>query len=267
MPLHLNSVSNDDQTNNILFEYLLGDGLNKEESIIASADGSIIHATVPMNDLISRKQIGKYVVTIKIDQESKALEVLDIDIALDGGDTTDVKFLERYPDSSESNEYYEIETLRGGQRLQVETVNRNAVKHEILNTSQAVKASVFPFNLSVYRDMDDLNTAFGLKNLKVGKTDLIVSGLSDTFAAPGFAVNSTVKPDDRCSFIIGTVTSVQDVRTSIGKKDICFVIANIVSALGEIPVAMSRDVFDLDNLAVGSSVAMLADIKIDFAIG
>jgi hypothetical protein len=44
------------------------------------------------------------------------------------------------------------------------------------------------------------------------------------------------------------------------------VIAFVESALGLLPTAMGRDVFNLDNLVPGAVVFMYADIKADFAV-
>ena len=43
------------------------------------------------------------------------------------------------------------------------------------------------------------------------------------------------------------------------------VIAHVDTALGCIPVAMGRDVFDLSALDVGSIIGMNADVKVDLS--
>ena len=68
------------------------------------------------------------------------------------------------------------------------------------------------------------------------------------------------------SFLIGKIKSFRDVEIRFDRHSIPFVIAQIDTALGLLPTAMGRDVFDLTKLAPGTIIAMYADIKVDFAV-
>ncbi|MBQ3216741.1 MAG: hypothetical protein IJB35_02875, partial [Oscillospiraceae bacterium] len=52
---------------------------------------------------------------------------------------------------------------------------------------------------------------------------------------------------------------------TFGEAALPFVLAKVDTALGAIPVAMGREVFDLKELKAGCIVAMNADIKADLA--
>ena len=50
-----------------------------------------------------------------------------------------------------------------------------------------------------------------------------------------------------------------------GEEEVEFIIIQLDTAIGTIPVAVSREVFDLEKLYAGKIIVMFADIKIDFA--
>ena len=62
--------------------------------------------------------------------------------------------------------------------------------------------------------------------------------------------------DNDYSFVIGKVESFRDVSPNFGDHKIPFVLAMVDTALGVVPVAMGRNVFDLKELKVGCVIAM-----------
>ncbi len=265
MPLHFGSITNDSQNPDLLASLL--QEVNNCETVLASADKQYLHLGQDIFDLRSRDKIGQFVFTLHINNERKALETLDLDITLSGGQTVDLRFLRLLPDSSDANEYYDAETADDEQHLQIETVNRHIIDADILDKVHTVRASAFPFSLSVYDDMDAFNAWAGFKTeVAVKGTDFKVGGLSSRFIAPGNAMNPNVKDDETYSFVFGTVTAYRDVSITVGQTQLSFIAAQLDTALGILPTAMSREVFDLDKLAVGKVIAMKADIKADFSI-
>lgn len=263
MPLHLNALTNNDQDE--FLAHLLQDGLDQAESTIASKDNRILHLANPMRDASSGERIGKFVFTLLIDDARKTFEVIDIDITLDGTETTELRFLEKLPQSSDANEYYDVETADNGIRLQIETVNRHFLPEAVVGTVRRVRACAFPFQLTVYDDMDALNEAVGLKQtVNVNGTDMSVGGLSSIFAAPGSLGGIDGSEGDVYSLMIGIVRDIRDVSVKFGERMLDFVIVQLESALGLLPVAMGRDVFDLAKLAPGRAIMMNADVKADF---
>lgn len=265
MPFHFQSITRDSEDGGLL-AYLLKNGLDDTDGVLASEDKRFLHIMRIMRDAPSGDRIGKIVFTLFIDNEEKTLRILDVDITLDGGGETALTFLNKLPDSSDANEYYDVVVVEGEQHIQIETVNRHIINQELLETTHKVRASAFPFRLTVFDSMDALNESLGLKDLRVGKTDMKVGGLAPTFAAPASIIQNEDYAGEVFSFLVGTVKSVRDVSVDFGERTLAFAIVMLDSALGLLPTAMGRDVFDLSGLAPGKVIAMYADIKADFAV-
>lgn len=265
MPLHLNSITRDSKSPGLLASLI--EEVDNCETVLSSSDGKFFHLGRDIFDSKSGDKIGKFVFTVMLNEEIKALEMQDLDITLSGGHPVELRFLELLPGSSDSNEYYEVETVDEEQHLQIETVNRHIIDGSILDTVNRVKMCAFPFSLSVHESLDAFNAWAGFdKEIPVKGTEYKVSGFSPHFVATGHAMNPTAEKAKAYSFVIGTVKAYRDVRVQIGQETLNFVIAELDSALGALPTAMSREVFDLSKLAVGSVIAMYADVKADFAI-
>ena len=54
-------------------------------------------------------------------------------------------------------------------------------------------------------------------------------------------------------------------RIRFGKYILDFVLAQVRTAMGIVPVAMGRDVFDIEKLKPGMIIAMNADVKVDLS--
>lgn len=265
MPLHFNSITNDSQ-NTAALAWVLQSGMDECDSVFISQDQQYFHIQSPVKDVLSQEEIGKIVYTIKNNDEQKALEVLDLDFILNTSEYTELKFLNKRNGSSDSNEYYDVETTSEGQHLQIETVNRHTISDDsIEDCERKVRISVFPFELSVYKDMDAFNKWAGFGDGKeVGNTGLKVGGFSETFAMPGGMFKEKAD-DESYSFLVGRVKSFRDVQVSFGEISWDFVLANVYTALGTVPVAMGREVFDLSALEPEVIVAMNADVKADMS--
>ena len=263
MPIHLQSITTKDDDSELLAALLQG-ALDHADAAVVSDDRQYLQIAQFLNDVLSGERIGKLVFTMFRNEQEKSLRILDIDITLDSDTTTEMTFLKKLPPSSDANEYYDVEVLPGEQHLQIETVNRYLIKHEIENTTQVVKASAFPFKLDVYKSIDELNASLGFTERIIEPIDMIIGGLSETFAAPGSLFEAS--EDDVFSFLVGTLKHIREVEVRFDSQQIRFIIAQIETALGLLPTAMSRDVFELDNCEPGNVIAMYADIKADFAI-
>ena len=195
-----------------------------------------------------------------MNEEEKHIEIKDIDVVINNEETVSLEFLSLRAGSSDSNEYYHVQTEDGAHFI-IETVNRHAVEGSVLNTTRDVKLSAFPFELTVYDDIWELSRAFGFGDgIRVGNTDLVVHGMSETFTMTGGAL-SEEKEETHYTFMIGTVVSFRDVTWKLGELTLDFIIARAKTGAGVMPVVLSRDYFDLAKLKVGSVLAMNADIK------
>lgn len=264
MPLHFNAITNDSQ-NTEAFAWILQKGMDKCDAVFISQDQQYFHMQYPVQDVLSQKEIGKMVYTIKMDDERKTLQVLDLDFVLFSDEYTELRFLTKRNGSSDSNEYYEVETIAEGQHLEIETVNRHTVAEEIEGSERKVRISVFPFALSVYKDIDAFNSWAGFTGEKeIGNTGLKLSGFSETFAMPG-GLFENKKDDESYSFLVGQVKSIKDVQIRFGEVTWSFVLAKVLTAMGIVPIAMGREVFDLAELVPETIVAMNADVKADMS--
>lgn len=263
MPLNLGSITNDTQ-NEEAYAWILQRGINEGESVFVTEDQKYLHIRSQITDRISGRAIGRIVYTVK--HRETFLEIEDIDIVWNNAIPTCLHFNTLKDGSSDACEYYEVETMQDGQHLEIETVNRHVVSEDILGTKREVYISAFPFELSVYADMDAFNQWAGFGDgITVGNTEFKVGGFSERFAMPGGMFRKKDDNDESYSFMIGRVISYQDVEIAFGQAVYPFILAQVDTALGVIPVSMSREVFDLANLKEGCVVAMNTEIKADLA--
>ncbi len=265
MPIHLSSISATADGNGILAAMLKG-ALDHSDAAVVSEDGSYIQMCQFMEDSLTGQRIGKLIYTMFRNAEEKALNVLDLDMTLDSGDAVELRFLEKLPDSTDANEYYEVGVVGEGQHLQVETVNRYFIKERVEGTVRKVRTSAFPFKMNVFEDHDALNQNLGYLGNGEEEQRMAPFGLHERFAAPGSLFQKSGSGGETYSVIAGTIRSVRDVVVRFGEYSVSFAIALVESALGLLPAAMGRDVFDLDGLVPGAAVFMYADIKADFAV-
>ena len=263
MPIHLNSITNSNRKTEA-FAWLLQQGMDGCDSVFMSEDQRYFHIRCNIIDRLSGDGIGRIIYTVM--RGEQVLEIKDIDIVWNNPVTTFLHFNTLKDGSSDANEYYEVHTVETEQHLDIETVNRHVVSTELINTERAVYISAFPFELSVYDDIDAFNRWAGFgREMTAGDTDLRVVGLSEKFTMSGGLFGDKKQENESYSFVIGKVVSYRDVEIAFGETAYSFVLAQMDTALGVIPVAMGREVFDLRDLQEGCIIAMNADIKADLA--
>ncbi len=263
MPLHLDSMTNISDNSNIL-AWMIGQ-VNSSEVGFASGSSDYIHLFKPLIDSKSNRSVGMVVYTLKNNDAEKTLQILDVDMVFENQESVDLSFISLREGSSDSNEYYDVELQNGKNgHMCIETVNRHMIEEEICGTTRSVHLCAFPFRFSLYESMDELNQALGFKSpIKVKNTDIEVSGFSEEFVAPGELFGA--KEGETFSFIIGRIENYREVAIQMDKDSLSFILANVNTGAGTIPVPMGRDVFELQNIHEGSYVAMSADVKADFA--
>lgn len=269
MPVHFNSIINEYDNDSINLKSLLLAGiiendLDNADNVYGSKNKKKFTATKYIIDNDNNEKIGKSVITIMVNHKKKINEILDIDLTLLNESYVQLFFDEKLIESTEANEYYDVHTIDNEVHFQIETVNRCTVEEEnIVDTIQKVYLSAFPFKLSIFNTIDDFNKEYGFaKPIKIRDTELEVHGYSEEMVGVGGFFTENM--DEICSFIIGKIISFDDINAIIGGIKLSFTIIRIRTAFGIIPVAASRDVFDLSNMSKGKVLAMLADIKADF---
>lgn len=252
-----------------IFAWILQDEFqNVNDAFSTKRDGKTLAlASRSVFDSISGDEIGKYVFTLFVNAEERRSELLDVDIVLKNAIPARLKFEKKLPQSSDSNEYYEVVTGDLERHLVVETVNRYAVAEDIEGTERDVFVSAFPFELTIFESTEDLDKLLGLdRPIRVGNTDLTVGGLSDTFAGPGnlFSENEDSEP---WPFMVGEILSFREITISFGSVKRDAYLVTLRSALGELPTLVGKEMFDTRAIGVGKIIGMNAYIKANLIEG
>ncbi len=263
MPLRLDALTDKNTTE--IFTWILQEALNNIDDAYAKQGKKCFLGSSKLYDGITKDIIGRYVFTFFINEQQKCNELKDIDIVLTNNYSSELHFTKRLPSISDGNEYYEVYTKDTEQRLIVETVNRYAADDIIEGTNQVVYASAFPFQLDVFKTVEEYNDFFGFKkSINVGNTGLTVDGLGTTFTATGPTLNSEKSDETLYTFMVGTVVLLREIEIEFGeiKRQAYLTVLN--TALGELPTLIGKELFNTDNLSVGSIVAMNACVKANF---
>ena len=259
MPLHLQSIVNDEQETE-LFSWIVTQSANDDYDEVMVSGDKYIHIVRNVDDSLSGETVGRIVYTIKINEANKCLEIKDIDMVLNSENLVEIEFLKILEGSSESNEYYEVELIDGGQHIEVETVFRHMELEELLHTRCKVSACAFPFSINLYENISAFNAKNGFSvPIKVAGIENAVAGFSDDFACPGSVM--TDDKEEHFSYLIGTAKAIKDCSLQFGEIKLSVLIVDVNTALGIIPVIMSKKVFDLSEMSEGCIIEMYADIK------
>ncbi len=266
MPVHFDSFisKNKEDFSNKLFSAVLTKCTQNAEEIFADNEKAHIHMTNYLKDVNTNEILSKLVFTIKVNEEDNNLEIIDVDITLINNEAANITFLEKLESESDGNEYYNVLDEHDS-RFQIETVNRYFNTNETLIDKECkVYLSAFPFYLKIYDNMEDLNKEFGFENpVEIADTGFKVHGYSEEFISPGGLIIGN--PEEICSMMIGKILSVKDTILNIADYQVPMTIITIKTSCGIVPVATSRERFDLSTISVGKYLCIVADVKADFA--
>ena len=243
MPLHLEGIMKQPISPEDLQETV--EELYNTPTSSFSSINRFYHLRTEMVDENTGDIIGHFVLSVIRNEKADRNDVVDTDLSFKSDEPVRLWFEQMAGPTVYGSQGYEAITLDDDieeQYLYLETVNRYT-DYPNLNTHEAdVYISVFPKEVSMYDSMEALNGATGKE-------------YSDRF----------IEECEDVSFLTGTVQSVRDVKVVKGKLDMSFVLADVKTVLGTVPVAMSRDVFDIDGIAPGRVLAMKAHISADLA--
>lgn len=268
MPLHINAIIPEAKEEDLL-EWIIGEALSQAKVKYVSQDEHFLLLEKGIVDIGSQEIIAKLVYTMVKDEENKRMQLIDIDIVLKNDFTTELELLEKLPASSDANEYYDAEVVNKGGHLQIETVNRHTYKEELEGKNHKFYLSVFPFYVEVRKNIDEINELFNFsENIKVGDSEAKVGGFAEDFMAPAslFKVfDGHVADDETFTYLFGEVEEIKEVSIETFEEDenIDFLIVTVKSGMGNVPVAMSREAFELEDIHVGRMLILKADIKAD----
>ena len=266
MPVHFNSFIPDkeEELKTQLLVNMVKKYTENADDIIVSNDKKNIHMTSYFKDTKTGENIGKVVITLILNEIEKQLQIVDIDITLLTNNKVKLHFERKLKESSEANEYYEVYLPEDERHFDIEIVNRYSLNlDEIEGTDQEVYVSFFPFQLEIFDNEEELNKRFGFDDKEVdipgiGKKKL---GMDPYMMAVGGIMINSEEPS---SFINGTINDIKDVEVNIAGININFTIIDLKTAIGNIPVAVNKENFNLKNIGKDKIVCMVADIKADF---
>ncbi len=263
MPVHFNSFIADKEEDfrKKLFSDIVTKYTERADNVFVSDDKTKIHMTTFFKDIHAKKEIGKVVITLIVRADS--IKLVDTDVILLSDHKTKLHFEEKLEESSEANEYYLVYDLDQEKHFDIETVNRYTISEDIENKERDVYLSAFPFQISVFENEYEINKALGLgEEIDIPALGKKVITMDPKMMADGRVMIGANEP---CSFIIGEVTDFKDVEVNIADNIIKFTIIDLDTAIGNMPVAVHRENFDLSKLKKGVLVAMAADIKADLS--
>jgi hypothetical protein len=127
MPIRLGAVTDTHMAE--AFSWIVQRELNRANDVYTTPDKKLSLVSAPMIDQASGETIGRYVFTIRMHSDS--CELLDVDVVLNAVEPIELHFDKQLPQSSDSNEYYEVVLPDDCQRGIIETVNRSAIEARI----------------------------------------------------------------------------------------------------------------------------------------
>ena len=263
MPVHFNSfiADKEEQLKTKLFSDIITKYTEEADNVFVNDEKTKIHMTSYFKDIHTKKEIGKVVITLILRPDN--IELVDTDIVLLSDHKTNLHFEEKLEESSEANEYYMVYDLGQEKHFDIETVNRYTIPEDIENKDIDAYLSAFPFQLDVFENEDEMNKTLGLGN----EVDIPAIGKKAITMDPRMMSDGRVMTGvkEPCSFIIGEVLGFKNVEVNIADNNIKFKIIELDTAIGNMPVAVHEENFDLSKLKKGALVGMVADIKADLS--
>jgi len=263
MPVHFNSfiADKEEQLKSKLFSDIVTKYTEEADNVFVNDDKTKIHMTSYFKDVNTKKNIGKVVITLIVRKDN--IELIDSDIVLLSDKKIKLHFDEKLEQSSEANEYYMVYDLENERHFDIETVNRYCVKEELEDSDCDAYLSAFPFQLDLYENDEEMNKALGMgEEVDIHGIGKKVIGMDPKMMSDGRVVTGSNKP---CSFIIGQVKDYKDVEVDIANNIIKFKIIDLETAIGNMPVAVHGENFDLSKLKKYVFLGMIADVKADLS--
>ena len=262
MPVHFNSfiAEEKEQLKTKLYSDIVTKYTEKADDIFTTEDKTKIIMTSYFEDINTKNNIGKVVITLLV--RTDCIEIVDTDIVLLTDSKIKLHFEEKLKESSEANEYYVVYDLAQERHFIIETVNRYTINDELEGRDQEVYLSAFPFKLDIFENEKEMNKSLGLgKEINIPGIGKSPISFSSRMLADGRIMGGIKEP---CSFIIGQVKDFLAVEVDIAGNILKFKIIYLETGVGIMPVVVSDENFDLHKLKQDALIVMFADIKADF---
>ena len=258
MPMHLEVLSpiqpSEEDTPKIFTDIV-----EAADDYYQPAEG-FVHFRTKLFDRFSGELIGHFSSTMVHDEKAHMNRLLDVDTSFVNDNPVILQLGSKIGQNSFACQYFNATYgTDAEQQLWIETVNRFTQKPKLEGKEVEARISVFPTNLTLYDDMEALNEAYGMnkpiENPKLREIGITNIRYSDNFLAVTEGKN----------MLFGTVLSFRNVMVYISELTLDFVLATVRTTFGPVPVALSKDYFDIDGIHPGSAVAMYAYLSADLA--
>ena len=218
----------------------------------------LYHFRKELVDQRSGEPVGNVIVSLVGDQKTGKSRYVDVDLSFYSDEPVRIQLENKIGENSFANQHFNAVYLEvAEQHFCLETVNRFGSNPELDGTEVSAYISIFPQRVTVYKDLKELNRAYGLpkeiENPAMREIGITSICYSDTFIAAFEDYNK----------VFGTVVSMKDVELQMDPLTLNFVLAKVRTGFGIVPVAMSRELFDLENLAPGCALDIEGRIVAD----
>lgn len=258
MPLHLDSLTTQSITPEEFMDIAVS-VLDQADDYYQPID-SLIHTRTYLKDQEYGDTIAHFVVSMYFNRKEGRNEILDVDMTLESIFPKTMQFYRKIGEASLASQQYSVSwPCFPDQTFWVETVNRFTEEPNLEGKKIEGSFSFFPKRVTLFENMMELNRAYGLPS-EIQNPDLREIGLGSVGFSDDFLAVVEGLPK-----LFGTVNSVRDVKTQIGSLPLEFTLVRARTALGVLPVAMSRDVFDIDGIQKGSVLDMSGVLNFDFS--
>lgn len=209
----------------------------------------LYHFRKEIIDENTEEPLGNVIVSMVADQNTGKSMYVDVDLSFYSEKPVPIQLEGKIGENSFANQHFNALYLeRAEQHFWLETVNRFGSNPELEGLEVSAYISIFPQRVTVYKDLVELNKAYGLpkeiNNPAIREIGITSITYSDSFIA---AIEDYNK-------LFGTVVSMKDVEVHLEPLTLSFVLAQVRTAFGIVPVAMSRELFDLKELAPGCAL-------------
>ena len=259
MPIRINEIltDNDNDSTNLFIQLTELLQTVNPVGVFNNEEKNIFHVVYYLYDDITDELDLRCIFTLHQDNDTKELQVLDVDVTIPNEHTINLLFDEIQEDNEMANEVWNVEYDE--KRTIVETVNRHLIYDE-LKGIRNVSLSAMPYGDPKFgKTIDEVNELFGFKPkvykwqeaLNMG-TEPIRLGFAEDFIGMGT--------------LIGKIISYKAINVLIGDSVYKGMLVNMNTGYGEMPALFPIKYEDdiKANHYVITQVELKADLCVDY---
>ena len=258
MPIHIDELlGKTDEDYEYITQYLVNMVFSSHPDNYSGSrhgtDHAIAMIAFNIPDKNTKEDVMRCVFTMKSDEDTGALDILDIDVVMVSDNAREIEFRE-HVEGFNVNEYWVAGV--DAQACEVETINRYLISGSLKDETRKASFSVFPFRYMFGDTVEDINIKLGWDK----GSDKPMRFTEDFLAT----CESFPKAyGERFSVLMCKIVSYKKVLLEVEEKEFEAIIATADTALGQIPVFIDPDYED--ELKENVYLLVFADIKADLA--